>query len=249
MYIPPFHVLSIFQFSILNYPLSIKKTSSFFDFSGSFRYLCADNRRKPYEQHTGHPLQGSARIKKLKLLIMDKSEKLQAYLDAQVEAFASAIEKAYIQGYKDAIDEQARDYIKVVEDGVEYMDLGLPSGTLWAINNPRLVTYQESQRLNIPTLEQVQELVSFIRWQIFQAGNWNCDWRFRILDVEGRTFTINTSGYVNGSEMTLGDLYMWYRKELDSDCMASVYHLAKENNSSNLSGIFPGYKAFAFFVK
>lgn len=180
---------------------------------------------------------------------MEKPVKLQEYLDAQKEAFASAVEKAYIRGYKDAIDEQAKDYITLVEDGLEYVDLGLPSGTLWAINSPRNVSYKESQKLNIPTLEQIQELVRFIRWEIYQAGNWASDWRFRILDTEGRTYTIKSFGYNADSGMAYGDLYMWYRKDLDSDCKASVYRLYKGNKSNNVNGIFPGYKAFAFLVK
>ena len=180
---------------------------------------------------------------------MDITEKAKTYVASQIEAFANAIEKAYMQGYNDAVEENSKEHIKIIEDGVEYIDLGLPSGTLWALNNPQLVPYKESQKLNIPSLEQAQELVKFIRWTIYTTGHWDCDLRFRILDAEGRTYTIGSHGYDTDSGMKSGDMYMWYRKDLDSNCKASVFHLYEGHNSIIENNVFPGYKAFAFLVK
>ena len=52
----------------------------------------------------------------------------------------------------------------IVEDGVEYFDFGLPSGTLWALGNPKSVSFFEALKLNIPTREQLTELAQFTRW-------------------------------------------------------------------------------------
>ena len=180
---------------------------------------------------------------------MEKPDKLQEYLDAQKESFAAAIEKAYMQGYKDAVEEQAKEYIKIVEDGVEYLDLGLPSGTLWALKSPRLVTYKESQRLNIPTKEQIQELTAFVRWTSRKRGNWDIDWRLNLTDCDGREYCYYTGSDVwdYKTPMVLGNLYMWYREDVNLHG-APVYCLEHENKSSEMN-IFPGYKAYAFLVK
>lgn len=171
---------------------------------------------------------------------MEKPDKLQAYLDTQKESFAAAIEKAYIQGYKDAVEEQAKEYIKFVEDGVEYLDLGLPSGTLWALKSPRFVTFKESQKLNIPTKEQIQELLKFIRWRIYKVGNFS---KFDIRDCDGRFYT----NKVVTTESEEGGIYLWYRGDVDKDNNAPAYYLYQ--NGSCDAKIFPGYFANAYLVK
>ena len=175
---------------------------------------------------------------------METTEKAKAYVASQSEAFANAIEKAYMQGYNDAVEENSKEHIKIVEDGVEYFDLGLPSGTLWALKKPKLVSYHESQKLNIPTIEQIRELIKYIRWEIR-----HCDWRFTIRDAYAREYTHSPySKYTEGSGMNDGEMYMWCRLELDDNGNAQVFHLY-DTHSYGTINCFPGYKAYAFFVK
>ena len=178
---------------------------------------------------------------------METTEKAKAYVASQSEAFANAIEKAYMQGYNDAVEENSKEHIKIVEDGVEYFDLGLPSGTLWALKNPKLVSYHESQKLNIPTIEQIRELIKYIRWEI-GVGDWNCGWRFTIYDAYARMYSHPLYNYTKGSNMEDGEMYMWCRLELDDNGNAKVFHLY-DTHSFGTINCFPGYKAFAFFVK
>ena len=138
---------------------------------------------------------------------MDITEKAKTYVASQTEAFANAIEKAYMQGYNDAVEENSKEHIKIIEDGVEYIDLGLPSGTLWALNNPKFVAYHDSQKLNIPTKEQIDELAKFVRWETYNTYGP----KFRMIDANGRTYIYSTNSYISGSGMTTGGLYMWFR--------------------------------------
>lgn len=179
---------------------------------------------------------------------MDTTEKGKAYVASLSEAFTNAIEKAYMQGYNDAVEENSKERIKIVEDGVVYIDLGLPSGTLWGLNNPKFVAYNESQKLNIPTREQIDELVKFIRWKIYQCGTWKSDWRFCIIDSNGREYIHSPFEYIDGSNMCDGHMYMWYRSELDKDGDAQLVHLYS-TRSVTAHHCFPGYKAYAFLVK
>lgn len=179
---------------------------------------------------------------------MDTTDKLKAYVASQSEAFANAIEKAYLQGYNDAVEENSKEHIKIVEDGIEYIDLGLPSGTLWALNHPKFISYHDAQKLNIPTKAQIDELVKFVRWEIYTCGNWACDWRFRMIDANAREYTHSPYNYINGSNMKSGDMYLWFRAELDKDGDAQVIHLFN-SHSTSIQYCFPGYKAYAFLVK
>ena len=70
---------------------------------------------------------------------MNITEKSKEYAEGKaIDAISAAIEQAYADGYKDGYNEglSSRDNFSSneVEDGVEYADLGLPSGTKWAID-------------------------------------------------------------------------------------------------------------------
>ncbi len=104
---------------------------------------------------------------------MKISEKAKEYAEGKaMNALTSAIETAYADGYNagysDALaskkDETPDD---LVVDGVEYVDLGLPSGTQWAYGYLKdkdgkivCLSYEEAAKLNIPTKEQYEELVN-----------------------------------------------------------------------------------------
>lgn len=82
-----------------------------------------------------------------------------------VEAYMAGYNSGYKDGYDKVVKEMSSDYI-------EYVDLGLPSGTLWSSNyledenNETVYVLQEkSKAFDIPTVEQWQELVRECRWE------------------------------------------------------------------------------------
>ena len=98
------------------------------------------------------------------------TEKAKNYADGKVlEALTAAVENAFTDGYKagynDAIEKLNNGAQELESDGVAYVDLGLPSGTLWASDflkdkdgNSVCLTYDEAAPLNIPSKEQFEEL-------------------------------------------------------------------------------------------
>ena len=78
--------------------------------------------------------------------------------DALKQVVADAYMAGYNAGYQDGIDKVAKDS---VSEETEFVDLGLPSGTLWASDYVKdgdevlLLPYPEALKYNIPTKEQV----------------------------------------------------------------------------------------------
>jgi len=86
---------------------------------------------------------------------------------------SKAIAQAYLDGFKDGY-EARKNKEEVVFDGddVEYVDLGLPSGTLWAKDSLKddgmncLLTFDEANMLSIPSAEQWEELLTHCKWRL-----------------------------------------------------------------------------------
>lgn len=95
---------------------------------------------------------------------MNISEKSKIYaegkaLESITQAIAQAYEDGYRQGYMDCEAKMPKDLIG--EDKVEYIDLGLPSGTLWGISDKLGKCYGEVKHLNLPTIDQLKELKDY----------------------------------------------------------------------------------------
>ena len=109
----------------------------------------------------------------------DLKEQASKYVEEKMfdilkEAFAKVYADGYRSGYKDREEEIPVD---VRGNNIEYVDLGLPSGTLWANDYVRLndeircFSYDKASVLNIPTTEQWCELTSKCHWEF--KGNWD----------------------------------------------------------------------------
>ena len=106
---------------------------------------------------------------------MNITEKAKAYAEGNsLSAITKVIQEAYAVGYKDGYNDglSSRDNLSSndIEDGVEYADLGLPSGTKWATDflmdekgKVKTLLYEEARNLNLPTPEQFREFVEYTR--------------------------------------------------------------------------------------
>lgn len=101
-------------------------------------------------------------------------EKANSYADKNVinvlkEAFAKVYADGYRDGYKDCKEEI---HVDLRSDKAEYIDLGLPSGTLWSSSYERMgeerlyLPYDKAKEMNIPTESQWMELRKECRWSI-----------------------------------------------------------------------------------
>lgn len=105
---------------------------------------------------------------------MNNVDKAKEYAEGKINnALNKVIVEAYMAGYNSGYQDG---YDKVVKetssDDIEYVDLGLPSGTLWSSNyvedeNKEIlyVTQEKSKAFDIPTVEQWLELVRVCRWE------------------------------------------------------------------------------------
>lgn len=88
------------------------------------------------------------------------------------EAIDKAIAQAYADGYRDGYKDREEEIpVDLRDNKTEYVDLGLPSGTLWATDfekeegNRMYLPYGKAALLNIPTMEQWEELFESCRWE------------------------------------------------------------------------------------
>jgi hypothetical protein len=90
--------------------------------------------------------------------------------EVMFNTIAQAYADGYRKGYKDREDEIP---VNLRDGNTEYIDLGLPSGTLWAKDfekdggNTLFVPYTQAKRYNIPTREQWEELVNCCEWGFY----------------------------------------------------------------------------------
>ena len=106
--------------------------------------------------------------------MVELKEKANCYAEENVvnvlkEAFAKVYADGYRDGYKDREEEVPVD---LRNNKTEYVDLGLPSGTLWSKDYEKddndhceYLPYLKASSLQIPTEEQWNELITECRWE------------------------------------------------------------------------------------
>ncbi|MCQ2145986.1 MAG: hypothetical protein MJZ16_00550 [Bacteroidales bacterium] len=191
---------------------------------------------------------------------MTKEEFAQNYANENVANLTSAIMEAYLEGYKQG-ELKAASTIDI--DGVTYYDLGLESGTLWSkpiINNNRsstrpltMLPYMEANKLNIPTIEQLNELINFC--MIKKRATNILPKSVEIIGVSGQRITIAYDNYLSGGNtihyigenIPEGHNYFWIKDSLEG-CKALVGVIS----SSEWMGTdthFAGYSLPVILVK
>lgn len=97
------------------------------------------------------------------------------------EVMTTAIAQAYADGYRDGYKDREEEIpVDIRDNKTEYVDLGLPSGTLWARGyeqkdgNVLYLSYDEASKYQLPTEEQWKELLEICRWEP-HYGSHSCD--------------------------------------------------------------------------
>lgn len=96
--------------------------------------------------------------------------------DKSKDLITNAIAQAYADGYRDGYNDCEKVVsVNLNDTNVEYVDLGLPSGTLWASDyvadgkNIKYLAYEEVAELALPTKEQIQELFDYCIWDLYKG--------------------------------------------------------------------------------
>lgn len=180
--------------------------------------------------------------------MIELNEKASNYTEENVlnvlkEAFAKVYADGYRMGYKDREDETP---VELRDGKTEFVDLGLPSGTLWAkeygMTNKHLdyEAYLEALKFDIPTIDQCVELFNLCRFK--QDGD-----TIYCIGPNGKSITFSYTGYkeIGKEEAPVMKYisYFWIKNE-DKE---PDHNAASLGNSFNgiwkvTTQVFPGYK-------
>ena len=141
------------------------------------------------------------------------------------KAIAQAYEDGYRDGYKDRDDAIKR---SILNSDIEFVDLGLPSGTMWAVNflkegnSISYLPYKDADLMNIPTKEQWDELWSSCQWK-YDLDNSRELLKAYCVGPNGNVIEFETTGYIEA--VSISHSYMvkfWIKDSRDVDTKYSA---------------------------
>ena len=205
---------------------------------------------------------------------MDNSEKAKDYA-AKVagSVIQDAIEKAYSHGYAEGYNigyeagkadlPKEDDSPSSPADSVEFVDLGLPSGTLWANDFLRdeegsilFLPYVEAVKYNIPTAEQWEELKDNSIFNAYVSKS--VIKHISVIGLSGKSIKLESSGYCkieNQYPTKSGDVFFIINSTLLNYVFVSHYffHGSYSGNDPNCTlekeQMFQGYRFPILLVK
>ena len=161
---------------------------------------------------------------------MEKSNDFFSQIVAQ--AFADG----YRKGYKDKEDEIPVD---LREKKTEYVDLGLPSGTLWAKEYETTddgllyLPYVKAENYTLPTKIQWEELIKYCKWGWYGKV-------FRCTGRNGETLDFPKTGRINPTYADGGNSFLWLRDNTQDDLKAYAWISCAA--PQEIASCFMGYK-------
>jgi hypothetical protein len=159
---------------------------------------------------------------------------------AIIDAYSAGYNVGYQDGYKKAEKE-------TIQEEMKYVDLGLPSGTLWASDYIKkdgevlFLPYRDAiDEFNLPTDEQIDELKDYCEISLVEDNGIKT---YICLGPSGKTISFTPHGYQTPSEnYDMDNAYFWTN---DNDkLIESSKRTAKIYNQGSLTTafLFPGYK-------
>ena len=118
------------------------------------------------------------------------------------DVMTKAIAQAYADGYRDGYkDREEKIPVDLRDNKTEYVDLGLPSGTLWSADYEKegdanlFIPLNDALKNSIPTREQCLELYKYCRFKV--------DGIIFCIGPNGKSITFSPTGYkeIDNEEM------------------------------------------------
>jgi len=192
---------------------------------------------------------------------MTREELAQQYADEIIEnKLRQIVLDSFLRGYELG---ELHTALTIKIEGVTYVDLGLPSGTLWS-SKPfyQKFCHDDAQKLNIPTEEQCLELISKTK-SIYHAHSYVKYYLYEYdVEIIGATSQrINasfTSGTIGEGIKPVRDSFgvnyyyenrFWIKGESNESNDAPVLMLNAQSESIRIHKHFTGYKLPVFLVK
>lgn len=162
---------------------------------------------------------------------------------------AKAIAQAYADGYRDGYADREKEIPVDLRDGnTEFVDLGLPSGTLWSSDYEKLdgktlfLTYEKAAELCLPSEDQCKELISRCRWTYTRTSGFLC------IGPNGNNIRFRQTGFmkIEGKNIRFDQCYMW----VGFNGRGSTQKGMVQNGSAmEITDVFMGYRLPIRLVK
>ena len=179
------------------------------------------------------------------------------------EVMVKAIAQAYADGYRDGYKDREEEIpVDLRDNKTEYVDLGLPSGTLWAADYEKIgkklyVPYCQISMLNIPSEKQWNELFEICKWTGNYSSSGDTFYGILCIGPNGNSIKFRPRGYMIDEEKTAhinggGHIYFWIKDNEIGNEKNAVHvsagnrrideHTRKRIPEINITKVFSGYK-------
>lgn len=190
--------------------------------------------------------------------MIELTEKAAKYAAEKAnEVIANALAKAYEDGYRDGYKDREEEIpVDLRDKKTEYVDLGLPSGTLWSKDyekqdgNIIFLPYGKANSLYIPTREQWEELKEFCQWEYIIDNYFNlCS--VKCVGPNGNNLIFIHTGKMNiDTKSDVWEVFFWALddKEGTKKNAIHMYNLGKKYRPQSQQGytdiedFFSGFK-------
>lgn len=151
-------------------------------------------------------------------------EKANSYAEENVNTvLKEAFAKVYSDGYRNGYKDREKEYpVDLQENDVEFVDLGLPSGTKWSSDYEigdsgyKYLPYDMACMYSIPSLEQLEELFKICKFEAKRNSSNN------IIEVycigpNGNIISFKTTGYIKVDEIESAKFIskFWLNEEIE----------------------------------
>ena len=186
---------------------------------------------------------------------MDINDLAKQYADGRVlNALTAAVQQAYVDGYHDGMQHKERIILDSIVDGVQYVDLELPSGKMWSStyvkdnHGYKKLAYSEASKLHIPTMEDLDELFAYC------ARNYYLTKDIRGIQIIGRNGEKIIIPYNRITEDDINKnreyFSFWIKDNEESLYKTFAYSYSKDNIiATSLRKTFMGYKLPIMLIK
>jgi hypothetical protein len=189
---------------------------------------------------------------------MNIIEKADKYADGKAnEAITKAIAQAYLDGYRDGYNDREAEIPEDFRDNkTTYIDLGLPSRTLWSEDYEKdgddclYLPYERAEYMKLPTSEQLNELLTECKFEIEWLNNQTSYiTQVKCVGPNGNILRFRRTGkYETDDLISSYDIYFWIEDLGDSTSKNAANFYSQNERSSmqscirTMRGVFSGYR-------
>ena len=174
-------------------------------------------------------------------------EKTMCYAEENViNVLKEAFAKVYADGYRDGYTDREKEIpVNLRESKTTYVDLGLPSGTLWSADfeidgeDVKYLAYDDAEKYDIPTKEQFNELLESCQWE-FKYIN-SCSRKYTCIGPNGNHIIFYSRGYKRAeTKREFEKIFFWVKSDTDDSTKDAVYLYYHSGEIKKLTEMFSG---------